>query len=353
MAPTAPPEAEQRAAKIASLKLEGAAAIERRERLAAALKDATQRRMCDSSDDSLLSDECEASDEQAELADEALLPSELLTADSVAVPALLEDNLLDLPNPRYASQNAAVLITAASSAVLVVAMSVAEFAPPGTSILGLLRRLPLSLWASYLRAVAAYPVAVKAALTGVTYVIGDMIAQVVQQQQQILQLQLAPRSLRDSLLRMDVWRYARAGLAGVVFLGPLAHVYYDLVAHFCAGWPTLAKVALDQTLYLALYNSIYYLTLGRLAGRPLLEVARQYSAQFWRLLRAGWKLWPFVGVITYTYVPTAHRVLFVDLVEIAYSAILSTMTTDTPPAEGEAEPLQAETFADSKRDIRP
>ena len=98
-------------------------------------------------------------------------------------------------------------------------MSVAEFAPPGTSILGLLRRLPLSLWASYLRAVAAYPVAVKAALTGVTYVIGDMIAQVVQQQQQILQLQLAPRSLRDSLLRMDVWRYARAGLAGVVFLG--------------------------------------------------------------------------------------------------------------------------------------
>ena len=49
-------------------------------------------------------------------------------------------------------------------------------------------------------------------------------------------------------------------------------------------------------------------------------MARQYSAQFWRLLRAGWKLWPFVGVITYTYVPTAHRVLFVDLVEIAYSA---------------------------------
>lgn len=116
MAPTAPPEAEQRAAKIASLKLEGAAAIERRERLAAALKDATQRRMCDSSDDSLLSDECEASDEQAELADEALLPSELLTADSVAVPALLEDNLLNLPNPRRPAAAIAAAVATAEEA---------------------------------------------------------------------------------------------------------------------------------------------------------------------------------------------------------------------------------------------
>ena len=40
------------------------------------------------------------------------------------------------------------------------------------------------------------------------------------------------------------------------------------------------------------------------------------APMFWQLLRAGWRLWPFVGVITYTIIPTAHRVLFVDLVGV-------------------------------------
>ena len=170
---------------------------------------------------------------------------------------------------------------------------------------------------------------IKAALTGVTYVMGDMIAQVVQQQQQIVQLELAPRSLRDNLLRTDFWRYVRSGLAGFLFLGPLAHFYYDFVAESLGHWPTLWKIALDQTFYLAFYNTVYYLVLGCLARRPLVEVARQYSGQFWQLLRAGWRLWPFVGVLTYTVIPRAHRVLFVDVIEIAYSAILSRLTTES------------------------
>lgn len=118
-------------------------------------------------------------------------------------------------------------------------------------------------------------------------------------------------------------------MAGFFFLGPLAHFYYEFVAESLAAWPTLVKIALDQTVYLAFYNTVYYLVLGQLARRPFLTVARQYAGQFWQLLRAGWRLWPFVGVITYTVIPTAHRVLFVDVVEIAYSAILSRLTSDT------------------------
>jgi len=39
-----------------------------------------------------------------------------------------------------------------------------------------------------------------------------------------------------------------------------------------------------------------------------------------------------VGIITYNYIPTEHRVLFVDLVEIVYSAVLSTLTSDAHEA---------------------
>jgi len=265
----------------------------------------------------------------SDLVSDALLPSDaLLTANVVAIPALMDDNLLDLPSPKDAQRNTAVLLSAASGTALLVALAVMDYAQPGMPWLHVAQHVPLAIWAAYQRAVIAHPVVVKAALTGATYVIGDVIAQVVQQQQQIVQLELAPRSLRDNLLRINFWRYVRSGLAGLLFLGPLAHFYYEFVAEALGAWPTLCKIALDQTAYLALYNTVYYLVLGRLAGRPLVQVARQYSEQFWQLLRAGWRLWPFVGVITYTFIPTAHRVLFVDVVEIAYSAILSQLTTE-------------------------
>ena len=273
-------------------------------------------------------------DEQNMLLEDALLPAEygmatMLTSDSVAIPALIEDDLFQLPNPKYARENGAFLLAAASGTGLMIAASALDYYTPGMPVLEVIQHLPNAMWASYQNAVDAYPVAVKAGLTGVTYMIGDMIAQLVQQQQQIKLLELPPRSLRDNLLRMDIWRYARAGVVGLVFLGPLAHFYYEYVADNFGSWPTLCKIALDQTLYLAFYNTLYYLVLGQLAGRPLSEVTTQYSDQFWQLLTAGWKLWPFVGLITYTFVPTEHRVLFVDVIEIAYSAILSQLTSDS------------------------
>ena len=273
-------------------------------------------------------------DEQTHLLEDALLPAEygvatMLTSDSVAIPALIEEDLFNLPSPKYARENAAFLVTAAAGTGVMMAASAMDYYTPGMPVLEVIQHLPNALWASYQNAVGAHPVAVKAGLTGVTYMLGDMIAQLVQQKQQIMLLELPPRSLRDNLLRMDIRRYARAGLVGLAFLGPLAHFYYEYVADNFGSWPTLCKIALDQTLYLAFYNTLYYLVLGQLAGRPLSEVAAQYSEQFWQLLTAGWKLWPFVGLITYTFVPTEHRVLFVDAIEIAYSAILSQLTSDS------------------------
>ena len=56
-----------------------------------------------------------ASEEHADLVDGALLPSgALLAADAVAIPALTDDDLLDLPSPRDARANGAVLALVAS-----------------------------------------------------------------------------------------------------------------------------------------------------------------------------------------------------------------------------------------------
>ena len=183
--------------------------------------------------------------------------------------------------------------------------------------LEILFRIPADNWKAYEIAVAAKPLPVKAAITGVSYLIGDWIAQGVE---------LSKRGA--SWLDADRPRLARSLAVGLLLLGPLAHNYYDFVADAFAGWSPPQKIALDQTLYLATYNTIYYIALGLFAGRPAGETTAEYLDKFWSLMFAAWKLWPLVGVVTYTLIPIQHRVLFIDLIEIIYSAVLSTVANE-------------------------
>jgi len=175
-------------------------------------------------------------------------------------------------------------------------------------------RIPLDNWNAYESAVAEYPVPLKAAITGVTYLAGDWLAQANS-------LQRDGRSWLDA----DRGRLGRATLVGLVLLGPLAHFYYEFVNDELTEWPIYAKILFDQTAYLALYNTVYYVALLCLDGKSFGEALEDYKGQFWRFLTSGWKLWPLVGIVTYTIIPQQNRVLWIDGIEIIYSAILSSL----------------------------
>jgi len=179
-----------------------------------------------------------------------------------------------------------------------------------------LYRLPLDNWRSYEVAVAEDPVPIKAAITGVTYLIGDWLAQANS-------LTKEGRSWLD----VDRARLFRATAVGTVLLGPLAHFYYDFVATLDT-WPTFSKIVLDQTAYLSFYNTVYYVALLVLGGKSVSEACGEYKGRFWLLLTSGWKLWPLVGIVTYTLIPQQNRVLWIDMIEIVYSALLSTLTNE-------------------------
>lgn len=84
-----------------------------------------------------------------------------------------------------------------------------------------------------------------------------------------------------------------------------------------------AKIAIDQTFYCFFYNMLYYVSTGMLKGHSLGRTLTDFKAAAWRLQKAGWRLWPFVGLITHTIIPTQHKVLFVDAVEVIWVTYLS------------------------------
>ncbi|KAM1411352.1 hypothetical protein COP1_024057 [Malus domestica] len=186
----------------------------------------------------------------------------------------------------------------------------------GWTLYEILRYVPEHNWIAYEQALKANPVFAKMVISGVVYTLGDWIAQCFE---------------GKPLLEFDRKRMFRSGLVGFTFHGSLSHYYYQ----FCEAlfpledwWVVPAKIAFDQTVWSAIWNSIYFVVLGFLRFESPTKIFDELRATFVPMLTAGWKLWPFAHVITYGLIPVEQRLLWVDCVELIWVTILSTYSNE-------------------------
>ncbi|CEM24033.1 unnamed protein product [Vitrella brassicaformis CCMP3155] len=246
--------------------------------------------------------------------EEELRPVVRTVKESVTkvVMSAMDEGVSSLAQTRTAqTQNVAVL-AAVAAYIFLQFSTVDSDIWRGWSFEEVLYRLPLANWNAYEAALAREPILTKSVLTGATYFIGDWIAQWVENTD----------AGRDPLL-VDRWRILRNTLLGFVVLGPLAHFYYDWNGDWPLPWPV--KLLFDQLAYVPFYNTVYFVLLEAMNGKTFKQAWDDYAKKWWTLLKAGLKLWPLVGILTYTIVPVRHRLLWVDSIEIIYAAILSSI----------------------------
>ncbi|KAH6775333.1 Pentatricopeptide repeat superfamily protein [Perilla frutescens var. hirtella] len=186
----------------------------------------------------------------------------------------------------------------------------------GWTLYEVLRYAPEHNWIAYEEALKTHPVLSKMAISGIVYSLGDWIAQCYE---------------GKPLFEFDRTRMLRSGLVGFTLHGSLSHYYYqfcEALFPFKDWWVVPAKVAFDQTVWSAVWNSIYYMVLGLLRNESPENILTELKATFWPLLTAGWKLWPFAHLITYGVVPVEQRLLWVDCVELIWVTILSTYSNE-------------------------
>ncbi|RYR43333.1 uncharacterized protein LOC107462181 isoform X1 [Arachis duranensis] len=190
----------------------------------------------------------------------------------------------------------------------------------GWTLYEILRYVPEHNWVAYEQALKSNPVLAKMAISGVVYSIGDWIAQCYE---------------GKPLFEFDRTRLFRSGLAGFTLHGSLSHYYYQLCESlfpFQEWWVVPAKVAFDQTVWAAIWNSIYFVVLGLLRFESINNIYGELKSTFWPMLTAGWKLWPFAHLITYGVIPLEQRLLWVDCVELIWVTILSTYSNEKSEA---------------------
>ncbi|KHN04274.1 Peroxisomal membrane protein 2 [Glycine soja] len=190
----------------------------------------------------------------------------------------------------------------------------------GWTLYEIVRYIPEHNWIAYEQALKANPVLAKMAISGIVYSIGDWIAQCYE---------------GKPLFEFDRTRVLRSGLVGFTLHGSLSHYYYQLceaLFPFQEWWVVPAKVAFDQTVWSAIWNSIYFVVLGLLRFESLTNIYGELKSTFLPLLTAGWKLWPFAHLITYGVIPVEQRLLWVDCVELIWVTILSTYSNEKSEA---------------------
>lgn len=85
----------------------------------------------------------------------------------------------------------------------------------------------------------------------------------------------------------------------------------------------------SQTLFSAYLNTVYCASLELMKRSDRKSAWLRIKGSLLPSLQAGWKFWPLVHVLTYSVVPIHLRVLWVDLVEIVWVAVLSVCINQT------------------------
>lgn len=101
---------------------------------------------------------------------------------------------------------------------------------------------------------------------------------------------------------------------------------------------------MDQTIYLTVKCSLYIMAVAVLQGDSLETAAQNVKDKIKNILFTAWKFWPLVHCITYSVIPAQHRILWVNMVDLVWNAILATLNSQkTEPTEvSEALALQGD-----------
>ena len=167
------------------------------------------------------------------------------------------------------------------------------------------------LMKGYNSALQKHPVTTKALTSLFGFAIGDYIAQ----------------SFASSG-SFDPFRFLRMSLYGVLIDGPIGHYFYQFLdTKIYPEDPkctkaVLTKTSVDQLIWAPVMTVVFLTFLTTLEGRPeaALDVVHQKLVP---ILIANFSVWPIAHLINFRFVPPEQRILFNNIVAIAWTTYLS------------------------------
>jgi len=174
-------------------------------------------------------------------------------------------------------------------------------------------RIASKIWMGYLNALNKNPWRVQIIQTGTMMTCGDIIAQFTVDKRKLSELDLK-RTLRFTIL-------------GSCVVGPLIRAWFLTLEKLLGSAVTLritfAKVVLDQLLFAPSQQTTILVTIGALQGFTLQQIKDKVRNELYTITTTGWKIWPFVNMLNFYYVPFPLRPLVVSTVNLFWFTFLA------------------------------
>eukprot|EP01006_Ploeotia_vitrea_P060153 TRINITY_DN75389_c0_g1_i1.p1 TRINITY_DN75389_c0_g1~~TRINITY_DN75389_c0_g1_i1.p1 ORF type:complete len:266 (-),score=119.09 TRINITY_DN75389_c0_g1_i1:90-887(-) len=154
----------------------------------------------------------------------------------------------------------------------------------------------------------------KAAMSGVLWTVGDLVAQKVEQ------------GLPFMEVRFSLTRTLRLVVYAVFVFTPLVSGWYALLAYWFPGTSitaVLERTLLDQTVFATFILSMLFFCIALLEGRTVNEAVRRIKTNLSDTLRVNWMIWPVVQIVNFSFVPVDSQLLVVNIVNIPWTAYLA------------------------------
>lgn len=166
--------------------------------------------------------------------------------------------------------------------------------------------------ATYEGWLAKKPILTKALTSAVGFALGDILAQ----------------CFLGGDAAFDWARFARVTSFGFVLHGTTGHVWYGKLDQLLPGteaWKVAVKVAADQVLWAPIFTAMYFSYLGLAEGRSMDYIKAKIQNDTMAGVTASWKVWPIVHAVSFRFVPTELRILYINSIQIFYNIFLSVL----------------------------
>eukprot|EP00093_Oithona_nana_P012083 12083.XXX_83810_82989_1 [CDS] Oithona nana genome sequencing. len=174
-----------------------------------------------------------------------------------------------------------------------------------------LRIMIFSIWNAYLRVLSKYPMGTQIVQTGTMMSLGDISAQ----------------KLVEKADTIDFKRTLRFTIIGSCIVGPMVRTWFITLEK--AFGPvitfrkTVQKVVVDQVGFMPVSQSIILTSLGCLQGLDFAQIKAKWKNEIATVVTTGWKIFPWIQMINFYYVPFLLRPLIINIVALFWYTFLA------------------------------
>jgi protein Mpv17 len=157
------------------------------------------------------------------------------------------------------------------------------------------------------------PISTKSLSSAIGFILGDFIAQMITRN-----------------FKYDMTRSIRIGAFGALIHGPCGHLFFSLLEKKLPGGGVgvvTLKVIIDQIIWSPLFATLLISFLGITSGCAPYQIYKIISASLKPLVLLSWMIWPLAHFFNFRIVPTKHRLLYSNIIQLIYNVIACYIVT--------------------------